>query len=55
MAVRIHRWTDKRLELQAIHLSLYPSIGGSVEISLLLLLLLVVVVVVLVDSLKLVT
>ena len=36
-AVRTHRWTDKQLELKVIHVSLYPFMGGSVEISLLLL------------------
>ena len=30
--MRIERWTERRLELQVIHVSLYPFIGGSVEI-----------------------
>ena len=53
-AVRIHRWTDKRLELQVIHVSLYAFMGGSVEPALLLLssLLLLVVAVVVVELLK---
>ena len=48
MAKQIHRWTNQWLELQAIHLFLYPSTCGSVEHVILVLVLVLVLVVVVV-------